>query len=428
MPPASHEPFADRHAIVVGAGFIGLSVVHALLDRGYTATLIDPGEQPGRPSEGNAGWIAHTDIMPLASPKAWRHLPGWLADPLGPLAIRPTYLPRLAPWLARFVLASRPSRIEAGILALRALQAEALPAWRRRLPALGLAHHLRERGTLTVWTSVRDMAEAAPMLERQRQFGIRVETLDEPAARRLEPALGGAITGGALYPEGCHVSDPRLLLADLLGAARRRGIAEVHGRAIRIAAEGDEIRVTTEAGRVIAGDCAVIAAGAWSKPLARQLGDRIPLDTERGYNATFPSGTFGLTRPVFFEGRGFVTTPLDTGDRVGGAVEFAGLDAGPNDRRIEAMLAKLRPLLPEAAIPAPERRWMGFRPSIPDSLPVIGASRDTPRAIYAFGHGHYGLTQAAVTAEMVAALLSQDRPAVDPAPFRPARFRRLSQR
>jgi D-amino-acid dehydrogenase len=423
MPP-THTPSTDRHAIVIGAGFIGLSVLHALLDRGYTATLIDPGEQRGRPSEGNAGWIAHTDIMPLASPKAWRHLPGWLADPLRPLAIRPAYLPRLAPWLARFVLASRPSRIEAGILALRALQAEALPAWKRRLPALGLAHHLRERGTLTAWTSMRDMAEAAPMLERQRQFGIHVETLDGPAARRLEPALGGAICGGALYPEGCHVSDPHLLLADLLGAARRRGIVEVHGRAILIAADGDEIRVTTEAGQMIAGDCAVIAAGAWSKPLARQLGDRIPLDTERGYNATFPSGTFGLTRPVFFEGRGFVTTPLDTGDRVGGAVEFAGLDAAPNDRRVEAMLAKLRPLLPEAAIAAPERRWMGFRPSIPDSLPVIGASRDTPRAIYAFGHGHYGLTQAAVTAEMVAALLSQDRPAVDPAPFRPSRFRR----
>jgi D-amino-acid dehydrogenase len=409
---------------VIGAGFVGLSVVHALLDRGHAVTLIDPGEQPGRPSEGNAGWIAHTDIMPLASPKAWRHLPGWLADPLGPLAIRPSHLPRLAPWLARFALASRPARIEASIGALRAIQAEALPAWRRRLAGLGLGRHLREQGALTVWTSPRDRADAASMLERQRQFGIAVEMLDGPDARRLEPALGAAIVGGALYPEGCHVSDPRLLLAALHAAARQRGIVEIRARVIRIAEEGGAVRLATQTGEAVAADCAVIAAGAWSKPLARQLGDRIPLDTERGYNATFPPGRFGLSRPVLFEGHGFVTTPLDTGDRIGGAVEFAGLDAAPNYRRVDAMVAKLGKLLPEARLAmADARQWMGFRPSVPDSLPVIGASRGSLRAIYAFGHGHYGLTQAAVTAEMVAALLAGERAAVDAAPFRPARFR-----
>jgi D-amino-acid dehydrogenase len=415
---------ARRRVAVIGAGFTGVAAAHALLDSGYAVTLIDPGGEQGRPSEGNAGWIAHTDIMPLASPKAWRHLPRWMADPLGPLAIRPAYLPRLAPWLARFMLASRPSRIEASIRALRAIQAGALPAWRRRLNALGLAHHLRERGTLTVWSDARDFAEAASMLDRQKRYGIPFELLDGPGARKLEPALGEAIVGAVLYPGACHVGDPRTLLEALHGAAIQRGASLVRGRASRITPTGQGISVETASGETVTARHAVVAAGAWSRPLARQCGDSIPLDTERGYNATFPAGAIGLRHPVLFEGHGFVTTPLDAGDRIGGAVEFAGLRAAPNYARIEALLGKLRLLVPGfKATSSDGRLWMGFRPSLPDSLPVIGPSRNNSRIIYAFGHGHYGLTQAAITAEMVASLIAGSRPAVPPEPFRASRFR-----
>ncbi len=354
---------------MIGAGIIGVTAAHALIDRGFAVTLVDPEREPRRPSDGNAGWIAHMDIMPLASPKAWRHLPSWLADPLGPLAIRPAYLPKLAPWLTRFALASRPARIEASVRALRALNAEALPAWRRRLSALGLTGHLRERGALTVWTDQAEMEAAAPMLERQRWFGIALDMLDGPEVRRLEPALGPSIIGGVLYPEGCHVSDPHVLHEALAAALIQRGAYRLRGRARRIAAAGQGIVIHTERGERVAASHAVIAAGAWSKGLAAQLGDAIPLDTERGYNATFAPGLFGLSRPVAFEGHGFVTTPLDTGDRIGGAVEFAELDAPPDYRRVEAMLGKLQGLLPDAAIGASEnRQWMGFRPSIPNSL------------------------------------------------------------
>lgn len=428
MPVAS--PHAGTDVIVIGAGFVGLNVAHALMDRGHGVTLIDPGGEPGRPSEGNAGWIAHTDIMPLASPKAWRHLPRWLADPLGPLTIRPAYLPRLVPWLVRFAAASRPSRIAAGIAALRSIQAEALPAWRRRMTGLSLAHHLRERGTLTVFTDARHLAEASDMLARQRGYAIALDVLDRAALSRLEPALGPKAVGGVLYPDACHVGDPRLLLADLHAAARARGMAEIRGRAVRVAGDGmgtDGMgaAVTTDDGRTLTAPWAVIAAGAWSRPLAASVGDRIPLDTERGYNATFPPGRLGLSRPASFEGLGFVTTPLDTGDRVGGAVEFAGLTAPPNHQRVGAMLAKLRALLPDTHLSEAEgATWMGFRPSIPDSLPVIGASGRAPRVLHAFGHGHYGLTQSAVTGEMIAAMVLGERPSVDPAPFRPSRFGR----
>ena len=213
-------------------------------------------------------------------------------------------------------------------------------------------------------------------------------------------------------------------MRDLERLAREREARFVAARAASVAPEGARVAVALTGGERLDAEACMLAAGAWSRPLAASLGDPVPLDTERGYNLTFPAGTLGLTRPVAFEGEGFVTTPLDSGDRLGGAVEFAGLEAAPNHARSAAMLARLRGFLPGLPAALPEaRRWMGFRPSLPDSLPVIGPSRRSGRVVYAFGHAHHGLTQAAATAEIVADLLDGRRPAVDPAPYSAARFR-----
>jgi glycine/D-amino acid oxidase-like deaminating enzyme len=408
---------------VVGAGIVGVAVAHALLDERHDVTFLDPGVWEGRASDGNAGWIAHMDILPLASPKVWRNLSGWMFDPLGPLTVRPAYALRLAPWLLRFVVASVRRNIERSILAIRSINADALPEWQRLLGSLGLGGHLRQSGALSVWDDEDAFARAQAVISRQRSLGIPVETLDGTALRRLEPALGRAAVAGALYPTGAHVADPRALRRALLDRALARGAEVVEACATHLDPDGSAIRVVAEGRDDVRFDRVVVAAGAWSKQLAARLGDRIPLDTERGYNATFPPGTLGLARPVMFEGKGFVTTPLDIGDRVGGAVEFGGLRAPANHRRTDAIVAKLRGFLPHlpTQLPAPER-WMGFRPSIPDSLPVIGPASRTRHVVYAFGHGHYGLTQAAVTARIVAALLAGRDPPLDAKPFSPARF------
>lgn len=406
---------------IVGAGIVGVATAHALLDEGHVVDLIDREGIAAGTSAGNAGWIAHVDILPLASPKAWRHLPRWALDPLGPLAIRPSYLPALLPWLARFVSASRPSRIEASTQAIAALNGRALPAWRKRLQALGLAHHLRERGLLSVWADPGGYRAAQPLFERQRSLGIPVETLDAAALRALEPALGPRAVAGALYPTGCHVSDPLDFTRALAQAALDRGAELRKFEVIDVRAGGDHVTIRTSFDTLAQYDRIIVATGAWSKPLAASLGDRIPLDTERGYNVTLPSGRLGLTRPVMFEGEGFVTTPLDTGDRVGGSVEFAGLEAAPNFKRVDAILGRLRRFLPDAELSG-GTRWMGFRPSTPDSLPVIGRAPRDPRIVYAFGHAHHGLTQAAATAELVASLIADRRPDVDLAPYSPERF------
>ncbi|MFC5084719.1 NAD(P)/FAD-dependent oxidoreductase [Microvirga arabica] len=407
---------------IIGAGVVGLATAHALLDRGHEVVLIEPGGKQGRPTDGNAGWIAHTDIMPLASPKAWRNLPRWLRDPLGPLTIRPGYLPHLAPWLARFLLASSPSRIKSSIGAIRSINAESLPAWKSLLSSLNLNGHLRENGILSVWRHQGDFDRSQDIIEHQRSFGIGAEALRPEELAELEPALRN-VEAAVLYPDACHVSDPAVLAADLLRLALERGAVPVAAHASGIELQNEAVRVhMDETGPAVTADQVVIAAGIWSRGLAAQLGDRIPLDTERGYNATYPKGTFEIGRPIMFEGEGFVTTPLDTGDRVGGAVEFAGLEAPPNHSRTDAMVQRLTRFLPHLQSEPAARRWMGFRPSIPDSLPVIGPAGRDQRVIYAFGHGHYGLTQAAITVQMVAGMIEARPSSVDERPFSAQRF------
>jgi D-amino-acid dehydrogenase len=406
---------------IVGAGIVGLATAHALLDRGHQVDLIDPGGKQGRPTDGNAGWIVHSDIMPLASPKVWRNLPRWVMEPLGPLTIRPSYLPALTPWLVRFALASSPARIGRSIAAIRSINAEALPAWKALLSGLQLNHHLVERGIMSVWRDHGAFERAGDVIAHQRSFGIPVEVLEEGDVAKVEPALHN-VKAAVLYPDACHVSDPADLARDLMRLALERGATHVNAHVLRIVPEQRGIRVDTDGDATAACDRVVVAAGAWSRSLVRPLGDRIPLDTERGYNATYPSGAFHLSRPVMFEGEGFVTTPLATGDRIGGAVEFAGLEAKPNHDRTSAMVQRLKQFLPHLDTEEPAQRWMGFRPSIPDSLPVIGAARKDHRIVYAFGHGHHGLTQAAATSRLVADLIDGREGLIDLKPFSPQRF------
>jgi D-amino-acid dehydrogenase len=192
-----------RVAIIEG-GIIGSATAHALLDEEHEVVLIDPRGLGEGASKGNAGWIAHMDVLPLASPKAWRNLPRWLADPLGPLSIRPSYLPKITPWLLRFVAASQPARIQSSTRAIIASNRMALPAWVHRLRALGFEHCLRRRGILSVWSNEHAFQAAAPVVELQPKHGIQVEMLDRQRLRREEPALGHGVVAGVFYEAGSH--------------------------------------------------------------------------------------------------------------------------------------------------------------------------------------------------------------------------------
>ncbi len=412
------------HILIIGAGITGTSCAHALLDEGHSVMLVDPDgsaqRNTGAPSAGNAGWIAHGDIMPLASPKIVMQAPRMLLDPTGPLSIRPRYLLHLLPWLARFVWAARPSAVEASTQALVDLQRSALPLWLARVKALGLEKHIHRKGALYMLDSSRSIEAAKAEIRRQQQDGIQVDLISPEEARQLEPALKQVFAGALFHPDSAHISDPLWLTTALHETALARGATTRRAHVRAVSADGKP-SVLTDDGAIEA-DAIVLAAGIWSRPLAAGLGDSIPLDTERGYNVSFRGTTSLIARPIAFKDHGFVVTPLDSGLRIGGGVEFGGLKAPPDHRRTRLLHEKTSGFIHDLPAYEAGEVWMGFRPSLPDSLPVIGPSRASRRIIYAFGHGHLGMTQSQVTAGLVADMIAGRTSAIDLSPFSAQRF------
>jgi D-amino-acid dehydrogenase len=406
---------------IVGAGIIGLATAANLLQRGYRVTIIDREGPAAGASQGNAGAIAWTDVAPLASPGLWKQAIKWLMDPLGPLTVRPAYAVKILPWMLRFMAASNHSRMKRSTQALAALNAEAWPSWERLWRVSGTHNQVRKDGCLELFDTVSSLKDAHSGWEEQRAFGIDVQELDLTAIRDMEPALSDRVVGGALVPEWAQVDDPKLLCLSLADWLKSQGVSFDVGDVVNVQSGSSGPELTLADGRTVHPDRLVIACGAWSKKLAAQLGDKIPLDTERGYNITIPEPGVTVNRFIMLPGHGFVLSPLSTGLRVGGAVEFGGLDLPENWKRVDAMVAKARRFFPDLKTEG-GKRWMGFRPSIPDSLPVIGPALQADGVFYAFGHAHHGLTEAAVTGEMITDMIDGATPSVDPNPFRADRF------
>jgi D-amino-acid dehydrogenase len=412
--------------LVIGAGSVGLAIALRLQQEGHQVTVIDRTGVAAEASRGNAGALAFTDIMPLASPGILRKAPRWLLDPLGPLSIAPAYLPRIAPWLFHFWRASFPERVKASAAAQAALMDLSIVETDAMLAAAGATDMLRSDGVLHLYESEAELSASQPGWQARAEHGIAFTHLHGAAAiAELQPGLSPALVAATFLPAWKTVTDPLLLT---LALARR--LVEMNGRlrrgeALALEPAAGGIGVPLRGAQRITAQRVVVAAGAWSHHLARTMGERIPLETERGYNTTLPVTAFDLKRQLTFGGHGFVVTPLSCGVRVGGAVELAGLDAPPNFQRSEVLLAKAKRFMPGLTT-ANGKQWMGFRPSLPDTLPAIGpASRDA-RVTYAFGHGHLGLTQAAATARMVADLMAGRPSTLDLAPFRPQRFARAA--
>jgi D-amino-acid dehydrogenase len=373
-------------------------------------------------SRGNAGAYAFSDVLPMASPGILAQVPRWLLDPLGPLAVRPAYLPALLPWLWRFWRASRPAAFAASIQAQVALMQLAAPATLRLLDAADAQHMLKSGGNLHLYESGAEWKASLTGWQLRAQHGIAFEHAHGAASiARWQTGLSTDFVAATYVPGWQTITDPLLLCQTIAAAFEAAGgqLRQATVQALRPAA--GHVDVVLVDGRSVQAQQVVVAAGAWSHQLALTLGQRIPLETERGYNTTLPPGAFDLQRQLTFPGHGFVVTPIAGGVRVGGAVELAGLKAPPNYKRADVLLSKAQRFLPGLKTEG-GRQWMGFRPSLPDSLPAIGPATADARITYAFGHGHLGLTQSAATAEIVCTLVSGERPPLDLRPFNPARF------
>ncbi|MGO4624357.1 NAD(P)/FAD-dependent oxidoreductase [Ensifer sp. 2YAB10] len=406
--------------IVIGAGVVGLSAAIAAQARGLSVTVLDREGPAAGASAGNAGAFAFTDILPLASPGILKKAPKWLLDPLGPLSVPPAYAVQIAPWMFRFWRACSASRVAHSTTAQTAMMDLSKAELEPFLAETGTLPMLRKEGNLQVYESEAELKASLPGWKARAEHGIEFRHMGAAEMAEIQPGLAPRFTHGTFTPGWFSIADPKLYTLALADHFRAKGgtIERAEVAALKPVDGGIEL---TAGGKTLRAGQVVLSAGAFSHQIARTLGERIPLETERGYNTTLPQDAFDLRTQVTFGGHGFVVTRLSTGIRVGGAVELGGLKLPPNFRRSEAMLKKAQTFLPgfksEGGV-----QWMGFRPSLPDSLPAIGRARATGRVVYAFGHGHLGLTQSAGTARLVADLLTGQRPAIDIQSFSPQRF------
>lgn len=389
---------------IVGAGIVGCATALALAAEGHRVTVFDPDSPGAGTSSGNAGGIVTGAVTPTATPDVLRALPSYLLDRHGPAVLRLHHALAALPWLARFIRAGLPGEVDRIAAALYPIVSQSMLAHQALSRLAGAEAMIAPAGWLKVYANEQELAQSARDRRLMDRFGVRYDMLDRKAVRDLEPNLDPALCKFGIHqPQSGFVRFPQGLAQAYFAAAARHGAQHQrqHVRAVRPGSGGGML-VQTEAG-TLAFDKLVVAAGAWSAPLVRQLGDRVCLDTERGYHLGFGADTAALMRgPVVFPARSMVLSPMHDGIRLVSGDELAGLKAPPDFRRIRALLPAARQVLPALREVAPVTQWMGYRPSTPDSLPVIGRSPRCADVVYAFGHGHLGLTLAAITALMVA--------------------------
>ena len=410
-----------RNVTVVGAGVIGMCVASYLQRMGASVTVLDPIE-PGRScSFGNAGALSPGACVPVATPGILKQVPKWLTDPSAPLIVRWSYLPWVLPWLIRFVKASRTREAECSAAALSALLRPVFDNYRPLLEDAKAGDLVRREGQLYVYETEAAYQADAFGWELRRRHGAAIEVLSANELREREPALAPFFTKGVVLPEHGHCLDPFGLVQALADSVRRNGGTILVQRVLDVEMGADGARaVVTAAGRHPV-ETMVVAAGAWSHQLARLLGHHVPLETQRGYHATLRDPSLTPRTSVMWAEKKFLATPMRMGLRFAGTVELAGLDAPPDYRRASNLLELGKRMFPHLS-GGEVTRWMGHRPCLPDSVPVIGPSPNVRNVFFAFGHGHLGLSCASTTGRLVAELIMDANPCIDPAPYRIDRF------
>ena len=409
---------SSNEATVIGAGIVGICCALYLQRQGFSVTLVDR-EGPGEGcSMGNAGVFGVHSCVPLAMPGAFHRLVGSLN--VSP-PIRLHQLPKAATWLFHFLLSSRRERVEAIAIALSALQEKLVESYAPLLEAARANALIQHAGKLHIYDNSKAFEHDAPGRDLQRRNGAAFQELSAAEARELEPALGTSVMRAVYYPKVGHCVDPLALAQSLVIHFLRSG-----GHLLRHEVKGFEFggdgpcSLVTEQGRIEV-ENVVLAAGAWSQGLARQLGSRLPLESERGYHLMIPQPELKLARPIHLGGGKVVLTPMTQGLRIAGFGELAGLRTPPNDKYAERLLSSAQKVFPHLNAHN-VTRWMGHRPTMPDSLPVIGRSPRYPNVFFAFGHGRVGLALAAITGRIIAELATGRSPCLNITPYAPDRF------
>jgi D-amino-acid dehydrogenase len=413
--------FVVQQITIIGAGLVGVCCALHLQREGFTVRLVDKGEPGRKASFGNSGSFGTASCVPFALPGVLKKVPKMLFDSTSPLKLRWSHVPRALPWFVRVIEASRPSRVEEIARARNSLLIHTHTGYAPLIEGADARQWVVDDGLLMTFEREEAFRGAAYALELRRRNGVHMDILDGNEARQMEPALSTKIVKAVSLPDVHRTIDPWRLCDALARDFVRRGgeIVNAEVRGFEIGAVGPTAMVTDRG--PIPVEQVVIAAGVWSRPLAKQLGTLVPLEAERGYHVMFGPQDFGLKRALVSADRSVSLAHMREGIRATGVAEFAAPDAPADMRIADRVLRHARELVPGLKGEAVSK-WMGPRPSHPDSKPVIGRSPRHANVFFAFGHDHLGLTMAGITGKLVAELATGQPTTVDLEPFRPDRF------
>lgn len=423
---------ADKQTIaVIGAGIVGVNCALALQRLGYDVTLIDKQAIGEGCSKGNAGHFATEQVFPLAEPSLLKQLPKMLLDPLGPVAISPLHFLKAIPWFIQFFNNMRAIKRDKNTLALKALNERAIDCYKEVFAEAKAEHLLVCKGSLLVFEKT-PYEEIVQIQEQYQQAGVNVELLDHQQTLALEPNLNENIRYALYFTEVAHTGNPWQICLTLAQYAETLGMSFKQMDIASINQSKEGVIATDIHGTSCHFDQCVVATGAWSKNVLKSLGYHLPIEAERGYSLSINVSNDEppvLSRPVASAERKFIMTPMDNMLRCSGTVEYAGLHASANYKRADLLIKNAEYILKsipsagqDVSNDAFEQQWMGPRPSLPDSLPVICQAPEHHNIFFAVGHQHLGLTQGAVTGKLIGQLVSQQTTDIDISPFCISRF------
>lgn len=411
-------------AVVIGGGIIGVTSALNLQKRGFDVTLVEKDAIAAGASTGNCGLVAVSEIVPIAKPGVLSDILKWLVDPEGPVAIRPLYAMTMLPWFMRFMKAAKKGNVVGIAHSLGALSNHATSAYEPILKESGVEYLLKPHEVMYLFDDKNEIGHDQFSWDLRNQCGFETEYLTGDTLREMEPEVSKDIDCAMLMKGWDYFSDPKRLTERLASTFNERGGKTVFGEVKSFSMDGNKIKsVVLSSGDLLTADEYVMATGAWSCKLAKQLGDDVPVEAMAGYNTTIQSPNVSIKHPLLYHNGGFVLTPMEMGLRVGGTLELGGLNSKPNFNRVRAITRKAKHVLPRLEVQE-KTEWVGYRPMMPDTLPVIGRSPKVPNMTYACGHGQLGITYGAITGELVAEILTnQTQNTIDLSPYRVDRFK-----
>ena len=408
----------NKRVGIIGAGIQGVCNALFLQKKGFQVTLFDREEPGSAASYGNAGHFSPYASVPLNRPDVIADVPSMLISSRGPLALKWNYVPQMIPWFAKFILNCTEQKMMHTAKNMHQILDHSLPAFDELFDEIDLEDLVENNGILYVWTD-KNIKSRELEIKIRDQLGVKQQLVNKKEIHDLEPNLKPFYHSGVFYDYARHARNPRKILIKLFENFVNKGGKFLKLNINNIDFDEDRPVLRTETQRFIF-DKLVIACGAFSKRLTDKLHEKIPLDTERGYHVHFKDYDHLISRPIVYANRGFGMTPMEQGLRVVGTVEFGGLENSPSKSRIKNLILNAKDMLD--GLPNHKDEWLGFRPTLPDFLPVLGPSKNYKNVFYSFGHHHLGWTLGAISGKIISNMIAGEKTNLDLQPYSSNRF------